>query len=85
MLSSAGYAFDTNVDAMALHYRHLSVSVVRQLRLGRRLEEICLDRARGYCVSRLDPGWYPCLSFVSVAVFSCTQLCITFFLDNSPM
>jgi hypothetical protein len=76
MLSSAGYAFDTNVDAMALHYRHLSVSVVRQLRLGRRLEEICLDRARGYCVSRLDPGWYPCLSLVCLLLFSVVLICV---------
>lgn len=57
MLSSIGFALDPNADAMALHYRHLSVSIVRQMRLGKKgLEEICLDRARGYCVSRLDPG-----------------------------
>lgn len=56
MLSSVGYALDPTLDAMALHYRHLSVGIVRQLRLGKALEEICLDRARGYCVSRLDPG-----------------------------
>ena len=56
MLGSAGYALDPVVDAIALHYRHLSVSIVRQLRLGRELEDVCLDRARGYCVSRLDPG-----------------------------
>lgn len=58
MLSSVGFAFDPRVDALALHYRHLSVSIVRQLRLNKELEEICLDRARGYCVSRLDPGEY---------------------------
>jgi hypothetical protein len=56
MLASIGWAVDPNLDAMALHYRHLSVSVLRQMRLGRGVEEICLDRARGYCVSRLDPG-----------------------------
>ena len=56
MLSSVGFALDPRVDALALHYRHLSVSIVRQLRLSKELEEICLDRARGYCVSRLDPG-----------------------------
>eukprot|EP00804_Cyclotella_cryptica_P030288 CCRYP_019224-RA/>CCRYP_019224-RA protein AED:0.39 eAED:0.39 QI:1426/1/0.8/1/0.75/0.8/5/0/627 len=56
MLASIGFALDPHVDAMALHYRHLSVSILRQLRLGRKsLEEIILDRARGYCVSRLDP------------------------------
>ena len=55
MLCSIGFTLDPNVDAMALHYRHLSTSIVRQLRLGRSLEDIMLDRARGYCVSKLDP------------------------------
>jgi len=55
MLCSIGYALDPNADAMALHYRHLGVSIVRQLRLGRRLEDVILDRARGYVVSKLDP------------------------------
>jgi hypothetical protein len=55
MLCSIGYALDPNADAMALHYRHLGVSIVRQLRLGRSLEDVILDRARGYVVSKLDP------------------------------
>lgn len=55
MLCSIGFAIDPKVDALALHYRHLSTSIVRQLRLGRSLEDIMLDRARGYCVSKLDP------------------------------
>ncbi|KAL9190817.1 hypothetical protein ACHAXT_000523 [Thalassiosira profunda] len=55
MLGSIGYALDPHADAMALHYRHLSVSVLRQLRLGRKLEDIVLDRARGHVISKLDP------------------------------
>lgn len=55
MLASIGHALDPNADAIALHYRHLSVSILRQLRLGRRLEDIMLDRARGHVVSKLDP------------------------------
>ena len=42
-------------DAVALHYRHLAVSVVRQLRAGKSLGEVLLDRARAHCVSSLDP------------------------------
>lgn len=42
-------------DAMALHYRHLSAQIARQLRAGRPLEDILLDRARGHMVSRQDP------------------------------
>jgi len=55
MLSSIGHALDPDVDAVALHYRHLGVSIVKQLRQGRPIEDILLDRARGYCVSRNDP------------------------------
>jgi 2-oxoisovalerate dehydrogenase E1 component len=55
MLCSIGFALDPIVDAMALHYRHLSVSIVRQLRMGKSLEDVILDRARGYVVSKLDP------------------------------
>ena len=55
MLSSIGHALDPEVDAVALHYRHLGVSIVRQLRQGRPIEDILLDRARGYCVSQNDP------------------------------
>ncbi len=55
MLASIGHALDPDADAIALHYRHLSVSILRQLRLGRKLEGIILDRARGHVVSQLDP------------------------------
>ena len=55
MLSSIGHALDPDVDAVALHYRHLGVSIVRQLRQGRAIEGVLLDRARGYCVSTNDP------------------------------
>ena len=55
ILASIGWALDPYTDAVALHYRHLSVSILRQLRLGRKLEDIILDRARGHVVSKLDP------------------------------
>jgi hypothetical protein len=55
ILASIGWALDPYTDAVALHYRHLSVSILRQLRLGRNLEDIILDRARGHVVSKLDP------------------------------
>ncbi len=55
LLSAAGHALDPETDAVALHYRHLGVSLTRQLRQGRDMEDILLDRARGYCVSRKDP------------------------------
>lgn len=53
MLASAGFALHPDSDAIALHYRHLSVSILRQLRLGRRLEDIVLDRARGHVISKV--------------------------------
>jgi 2-oxoisovalerate dehydrogenase E1 component len=42
-------------DAMALHYRHLATQIARQLRDGRSMEDVLLDRARGYVVSASDP------------------------------
>eukprot|EP00924_Labyrinthula_sp_SR-Ha-C_P003167 snap_masked-scaffold_15-processed-gene-1.13-mRNA-1 protein AED:0.00 eAED:0.00 QI:0/-1/0/1/-1/1/1/0/766 len=42
-------------DTMALHYRHSAAIVSKQLAQGRPLEDIILDRARGYTVSQLDP------------------------------
>ncbi|KAL7535778.1 hypothetical protein ACHAXR_008436 [Thalassiosira sp. AJA248-18] len=54
MLASIGHALDP-VDATALHYRHLSVNILTQLRLGRSLDDIVLDRARGHVISKLDP------------------------------
>ena len=42
-------------DAMALHYRHVATQLVRQLESGKKIDDILLDRARGHCVSTLDP------------------------------
>ena len=46
-------------DSLALHYRHLSINLTRQLLLQQApnngLEQLLLDRARGYTVSRHDP------------------------------
>eukprot|EP01059_Diplonema_ambulator_P034605 TRINITY_DN784_c5_g1_i1.p1 TRINITY_DN784_c5_g1~~TRINITY_DN784_c5_g1_i1.p1 ORF type:complete len:801 (+),score=278.56 TRINITY_DN784_c5_g1_i1:240-2405(+) len=42
-------------DGMALHYRHLAAQVARQLKSGKPLEQVLLDRARGHTVSSLDP------------------------------
>jgi len=39
----------------ALHYRHVSTSIARQLQDGRSVEDIILDRARGYTCSVQDP------------------------------
>ncbi len=68
MLASIGWALDPYVDSVALHYRHLSVSILRQLRLGRNLEDVILDRARGHVVSKLDPvtGGVRTLSFPDI-------------------
>ena len=43
------------INLYSIAQRHLSVSILRQLRLGRKLDDIILDRARGYVVSKLDP------------------------------
>ena len=43
------------MDPTALHYRHVAVSVMRQLKQGRSAEKIILDRARGYACSVQDP------------------------------
>lgn len=42
-------------DLAALHYRHVSNSVVRQMLDGKSAAQIALDRARGFTVSSLDP------------------------------
>jgi len=42
-------------DPAALHYRHVAVAIARQLKSGKSMEEVLLDRARGYAVSTLDP------------------------------
>jgi hypothetical protein len=77
MLASIGWALDPYSDAVALHYRHLSVSILRQLRLGRNLEDVILDRARGHVVSKLDPvtgGVRPAIFF---KILSLLQYLIT--------
>lgn len=42
-------------DLMALHYRHLGTALMRALRSGASMESVLLNRARGFCVSTLDP------------------------------
>ncbi len=44
-------------DPMALHYRHLAVQMARQLddSSGKSVYQVLLDRARGACISSLDP------------------------------
>ena len=44
-----------DTDACALHYRHIGAQLARQLRAGRAIDDILLDRARGHCVSESDP------------------------------
>jgi TPP-dependent pyruvate/acetoin dehydrogenase alpha subunit len=44
-----------DTDSSALHYRHVATSVARQLMAGRAIEDIILDRARGFTCSLLDP------------------------------
>jgi hypothetical protein len=55
LLSAVGVALRPGEDCTALHYRHLATQLARQLRAGRGLEELALDRARGHVVSSLDP------------------------------
>ena len=54
LLSTVGLSL-APTDASALHYRHVGTAVMRQLLAGKTIEEIALDRARGYTVSTLDP------------------------------
>mmetsp|Transcript_71883 Transcript_71883/g.191749 ORF Transcript_71883/g.191749 Transcript_71883/m.191749 type:complete len:733 (-) Transcript_71883:39-2237(-) len=42
-------------DCAALHYRHVATSLARSLRAGVPLEQLMMDRARGFTVSSLDP------------------------------
>lgn len=53
-LGAAAYALEPT-DAVALHYRHLATSIVRQLQSGKDIDSVILDRARGYAVSASDP------------------------------
>ena len=54
LLGAVGAHFELG-DAVALHYRHVTTSIVRQMQEGKSLEEIILARARGYAVSVHDP------------------------------
>ena len=54
MLSAVGLALRPD-DGVALHYRHLAVQLARQLTTGRSIEEVLLDRARGFTCSARDP------------------------------
>jgi TPP-dependent pyruvate/acetoin dehydrogenase alpha subunit len=54
LMAALGMALRPN-DAMALHYRHLGTQIARQLRSGKSVENVLLDRARGHVVSASDP------------------------------
>mmetsp|Transcript_35105 Transcript_35105/g.100836 ORF Transcript_35105/g.100836 Transcript_35105/m.100836 type:complete len:796 (+) Transcript_35105:71-2458(+) len=54
LLSGVGLALRPT-DLIALHYRHLGTGLMRALRSGSSMETILLNRARGFCVSTLDP------------------------------
>jgi 2-oxoisovalerate dehydrogenase E1 component len=54
LLSAVGTQFLAK-DVSALHYRHVGTSIARQLIAGRTVDEITLDRARGYTCSVHDP------------------------------
>ena len=58
LLSAIGVSLEAQDDA-ALHYRHLGVSLARQLQYRGQSEDVIsqmlLDRARGYTVSKMDP------------------------------
>lgn len=62
LLSAVGLALRPT-DAAALHYRHLSTSLTRALKSGKSMEQVLLDRARGFCISAQDPvgGGHHCL------------------------
>lgn len=53
-LAAVGLSLQSS-DASALHYRHVATEVTRQLKSGIPLENVILDRARGYTCSTLDP------------------------------
>ena len=58
LLSAIGISLEEQDDA-ALHYRHLGVSLARQIKHRGQSEavfnQVLLDRARGYTVSKMDP------------------------------
>ncbi len=57
-------------DPAAFHYRHVASAVMRQLMAGKTPAEICLDRARGFTCSTLDPVTGIEIWAVDVVVFS---------------
>eukprot|EP00929_Paragymnodinium_shiwhaense_P077325 TRINITY_DN39818_c0_g2_i1.p1 TRINITY_DN39818_c0_g2~~TRINITY_DN39818_c0_g2_i1.p1 ORF type:complete len:777 (-),score=162.47 TRINITY_DN39818_c0_g2_i1:152-2482(-) len=62
-LAAVGLALRSD-DPAALHYRHLATTLARALQSGKDMEQVLLDRARGYCISKLDPvsgGMHCCL------------------------
>lgn len=54
LLSSVGCLLQEQ-DFSAFHYRHLSCQIARQLKGGKPINDVLLDRARGHCVSANDP------------------------------
>ena len=54
LLSAVALSLNST-DASALHYRHVSTAIARQLIAGKSIDEIILDRARGFTCSTLDP------------------------------
>jgi 2-oxoisovalerate dehydrogenase E1 component len=55
LLAAAAFALQPT-DSVALHYRHIAVNMARQLNQGNiSLEQVILDRARGYAASCMDP------------------------------
>mmetsp|Transcript_4283 Transcript_4283/g.6144 ORF Transcript_4283/g.6144 Transcript_4283/m.6144 type:complete len:802 (+) Transcript_4283:222-2627(+) len=54
LLSAAALALKPE-DTTALHYRHTGMSLARQLHEGKQLNNLLLNRARGYTVSKHDP------------------------------
>jgi 2-oxoisovalerate dehydrogenase E1 component len=54
LLSAVALSLNST-DASALHYRHVSTAIARQLMAGKSIDDIVLDRARGFTCSTLDP------------------------------
>lgn len=54
-LLSAASLHMKSTDSSALHYRHVANSILRQSLAGRSVEDIALDRARGFVCSVNDP------------------------------
>jgi 2-oxoisovalerate dehydrogenase E1 component len=54
LMASVGLSL-RDTDASALHYRHVATQLTRQLGGGKTLDQVALDRARGFVCSALDP------------------------------